>query len=812
MTFKDFFTLTELKDGLTSPSRVTELFNIMQNEKETLNNNNNNESTRQWSAVATAIAATENKECLDLFIQLDGLTFINKWLNDAQKFENDSENDDLEQLIVALLCVIEKLHVDPHWSPDSGIGKTVSNLCSHRSSLVQAKAKAICNKQTPSENNNENKENVEQVTDQKMMSACSDDDVQKEINKEEIVIMPTQEIVLESATDIIKAEKDEPKSENTPLTEVSSALEDAKEEQKVNSLEHKTLTLSTDVDHALEPATKTEIMEDTNDKDEEMVEGDESHTIEVDIASGIGDSTAGGLPEMSGTENPKTASDTENDEDEKKDVEMESDEDSGYRSSTPSVKVRDNDLISNRPSDMELDCGMVDPLELARQVAIEVECEVSSQEQSCSTSTGGLGNEVSSGPGPGPGPGSSSPAEPDIPATEMGQESGLNAEKGFSGFDLNQEFSSEETESAVDPVMTQISVVSASRAAAADGLPVAPLQFEGTLGWKGSAATSAFRRVPDSEKTFSSSSSHNNSNLLDFDLNVADACEDNNNNNKMEDFLSRDKIKENSRLQLDLNSLGDGDVGPISLDWKRDNRVTTLRQNGPLSPSVSSSSSSFRNIDLNLNDHFTGPNNASLDNPFLGKLFNNKRDEPVISIFGTQVRKDYIPPPARPNGRILEPSVDFSLGRPGPGSSLSLGSSMPYPNLPGYGYGHNGYAMGPMYPPPGAPIPYMVDSRGAHMLPSIPPPASFSQQTQPFFFNMGGPSGSNGAGTSRSNFDLNSGFLTEMGNRENNGGLRQFFNHNQASSSSVIGGKREEPDSGWEFFPINYKHQQPPWQ
>ncbi|KAJ0702324.1 hypothetical protein HanPI659440_Chr14g0528211 [Helianthus annuus] len=130
---------------------------------------------------------------------------------------------------------------------------------------------------------------------------------------------------------------------------------------------------------------------------------------------------------------------------------------------------------------------------------------------------------------------------------------------------------------------------------------------------------------------------------------------------------------------------------------------------------------------------------------------------------------------------------------------------MPYANLPAYGYGHNGYTMGPMYAPPGGPIPYMVQP-------------TFPQPTQPFFFNMaatGAPSGSNGAGPSRNSLDLNPGFITEMGNREmnnNNMGLRQFFNHNQASSSSVTGGKREEPDSGWELFPMNYKHQQPPWQ
>ncbi|XP_071702850.1 uncharacterized protein [Rutidosis leptorrhynchoides] len=807
MTLKDFFTLIELKDGLTNPSRVTDLLNVIQNTKETLKNVN--EASGQWSAVANTIAATENKECLDLFIQLDGLKFINKWLNDAQNFVNDSENDGLEELIIALLRAIEKLHVDRHGSVNSGFGKSVNDLCSHRSFVVQEKAKALCDKWTPpcqapgdeiECSSVDNEKNAEQTGDQKMTPVYSDD-VHQETDKEEI---PVQEIGMESDMDTIKAEKDEPKLENTPLTnDVPNDLEDAKEKREVNLLEHKTLTSSTDVDQALE----SEIMEDAIVKDEDMVDGGKSHSpgcqntvTEVNTTSGTGDSSGGGLWETPGAMNPKTTSDTEDDEGD----EAENNDVERSCLSNMMVNVRDGDLISNRPTDMELDCGMVDPLELARQVAIEVEQEIDSQDQTCSsTSTnenqqGGLGNEVSSGPEPKP--------ETDIPAVQISetrQESGHNAEKGFSGFDLNQEFSSEETESVIDTVTTPISVVSASRPAAADGPRFAPLQFEGSLGWKGSAATSAFRPVPDTN-------SNQRLNLLEFDLNVAEVSED----IKMEDFLSREKVEEPPRLNLDLNSVGDGDVGPISLDWKR------VRQNGPQSPCVSTSASSmhpsFRNIDLNLNNHFTSsnPNNASLKNSFLGKLFNNKRDEPVISIFGTQVevnRKDIIPPFTQPNGRILEPSVDFSLGRPG--SSLPLGSSMTYPNLPGYGYGPNGYAMGPMYAPPGAPIPYMVDTRGSPILPSMPP--ALSQQTQPLIFNMAGtsgPSGSNGAGTSRSNFDLNSGFLTEMGNRENNGGLRQFFNHNQASSSSVIGGKREEPESGWELFPINYKHQQPPWQ
>ena len=79
--------------------------------------------------------------------------------------------------------------------------------------------------------------------------------------------------------------------------------------------------------------------------------------------------------------------------------------------------------------------------------------------------------------------------------------------------------------------------------------------------------------------------------------------------------------------------------------------------------------------------------------------------------------------------------------------------------------------------------------------PAIPP---YSQQ--PFFMSMSGaPLGLNGAGPSRPNFDLNSGFMIEGGSI---GGLQQLFmpgqGSSQPSSSSGVGGKRKEPERGWD--------------
>lgn len=67
MAIEDFFTLTEMKDGLTAPARVKELINVLQKDKhKTIKNVGY--STRQWSSVGSTIAATENKDCLAIFL------------------------------------------------------------------------------------------------------------------------------------------------------------------------------------------------------------------------------------------------------------------------------------------------------------------------------------------------------------------------------------------------------------------------------------------------------------------------------------------------------------------------------------------------------------------------------------------------------------------------------------------------------------------------------------------------------------------------------------------------------------------------
>ncbi|XP_010439072.1 PREDICTED: uncharacterized protein LOC104722576 [Camelina sativa] len=141
MTLEDFFTLTEIKDGLAVTSRVEELVSVMQSSKDSVLKNNNGDVSRQWTAVGSAIAATKNRECLDVFENLDGLLYFSGWLAEAQMLAKDSVDGSIEESILALLAAIENLGVDSSKLVSSGVWVAVKRLVNHGSSRVQDKAR-----------------------------------------------------------------------------------------------------------------------------------------------------------------------------------------------------------------------------------------------------------------------------------------------------------------------------------------------------------------------------------------------------------------------------------------------------------------------------------------------------------------------------------------------------------------------------------------------------------------------------------------------------------------------------------------------
>ncbi|KAG2263296.1 hypothetical protein Bca52824_070375 [Brassica carinata] len=142
MALEDFFTLTELKDGLTVTSRVQELVSVMQSNKDSVLKDAG-DASRQWTAVASTIAVTKNRECLDVFVNLDGVRYFGSWLAEAQTLGNESVDKSVEESILALLEALENLGVDGSRLVSSGIWVAVKKLVDHGSSRVQDQARKL---------------------------------------------------------------------------------------------------------------------------------------------------------------------------------------------------------------------------------------------------------------------------------------------------------------------------------------------------------------------------------------------------------------------------------------------------------------------------------------------------------------------------------------------------------------------------------------------------------------------------------------------------------------------------------------------
>ncbi|KAL8514746.1 hypothetical protein ACS0TY_013724 [Phlomoides rotata] len=954
MTLEDFFTLTEMNNGLTAPSRVRELMAVMEKERDCIVKNAA-DSTRQWSAVARAIAATENNDCLDLFLHLDGLHFISKWLKDAQKFGDDKVDSFVEELITHLLQAVEKLDLDYEKLVASEIWTTVQNLFLHNSSKVQEKARAMfeswksktdsnpsildvdksgavtvdeagksadtdrgirhsetspCNGSVSRETSVNTKDHVF-TKDDPVLSTTSDaihpDQVESGNNLDKIgderslfhvgspsVLKPTmepppclsvgttsesripavprQDTLEESSkysTQSLKSESlsgklgvlEETKMSKGRSTNSSSDdFEEMKAVTELSSQRNSTAGDKSSCDEVLSCIDSRTTDSGGKGVKDEVCGSNQYRNSREFIAKERGDFSHYMLPRSSSNEKSWGHKDLRASpsgiEDEGKTNAFNlhgSDRANNY---TFHKKLMDSgpDRAGSKKSDVEIDYGLVDPLEVARQVAMEVEREyVDYREPSCSSSeklpesntrppnssdsvsqsrSGGgspmkVGNEPNSPEESSPTQEASATSSEDLDAeqadatqdmatsqvTEVAQEA-ADEEKGLCNLDLNQEVTLEDSDRPRNQFSAPVSIVSASRAAAVPAQPSAPLQFEGNLGWKGSAVTSAFRPAGGS-----SSSSKQRQGFLDFDLNVAENIDP-----KTGESSAETSSRKSEHLALDLNHTSD-DSGS-TLDW-RIGQFLPQHHNHPLL----SSKQPIRNIDLNDQPSYHNDSSANTYLSPVSRNFNVSRgansDETVISIMGTRVevnRKDFISQtPPLPNGRTPELAFDVNLR--GAGNFLGIGSALPYTHSSMYGY--NNIAPGPSMPfssiyGSGGPIPYMVDSRGQHVIPQIvgSAPAAFSQP--PFVLNMNSSTPSNGAGPSRSSFDLNSGMLMESGSKDPSGfGLflnsaqvrsvdEQLRPHPQPILTSVIGGKRKEPENGWENYP--FKHYTPPWK
>ncbi|XP_010920135.1 uncharacterized protein [Elaeis guineensis] len=536
----------------------------------------------------------------------------------------------------------------------------------------------------------------------------------------------------------------------------------------------------------------------------------------------------------------------------------------------------------DRRSEMEFECGEIDALEVARQVALEVEREVVDyREPFCSSSP-----EIDSGErvetcspelveGKQDRPTieelnqNESPTGKDLSDSssslkddnsEILAQSGIDTErneqdikpelttvaqevdfkigKNVWDFDLNEDVCTEDDHPINSTLNSQVNlsapkaVVAASKGA--PELPVSPSCFEGELGWRGSAATSAFRpayprRTPDAEMNLGPK---NRTSLSEIDLNVAES-EDNvavdlasvKEVPHLSGFPSGESSMEISsrrveRLKLDLNRLGDEDMSPHpSSFWN------LHHQNGDQSLSAASSSRQLSMKDFDLNDNPSlfdiggshNPNKPSFKAS--GMSGSVELDDPVVTIMGSRMaaeKKDYGNQTQQSylgNVLSLEPAV-------------SARQMLPYAHMPPPAYRYTGLGTGPALPYPPAlygpnSVPYMVDSRGAPVVPQIIGSAGLSgapSATPPFLTSVHGtPRSSKGTGSSQSGVDLNSAMtLMDSGNREP-GGFRQLvvqghdgLTEEQTRSAAQLASsgmtlKRKEPDCGRDPCTLGYK-------
>ncbi|URD98945.1 hypothetical protein MUK42_29272 [Musa troglodytarum] len=152
MTLEDFFTLTEMRDGLSSLARVEELLSMIQKLND-CTTSNLGDAVRQWSTVAGVLAATDHKECLNHFLELNGLSFLNQWLQEALNLSVDVNGIVVEELICSLLTSFERLPIDHKRKSASGIGITIELLLDHKSIPIKEKARILYAKWEHARNN-----------------------------------------------------------------------------------------------------------------------------------------------------------------------------------------------------------------------------------------------------------------------------------------------------------------------------------------------------------------------------------------------------------------------------------------------------------------------------------------------------------------------------------------------------------------------------------------------------------------------------------------------------------------------------------
>lgn len=931
MTLEDFFTLTEMKDGLMALSRVEELVRVMQEDRHCVVKNFP-EAARQWSAVASALAATENRDSLDLFIQLDGIQFLKHWLQEAQKCTHDDNSDcSVEESITSLLGALEKLPIDPECSKSSGIAITVKNLFGHKSSKVVDRAKALYHSWTKGRSSDSGNSNMirdgtrydNEVLASALVAVGSGSsehsDVEIPSSRENANLENCGEEKFSSETELSTPLLERTSSAKALDCSVSSkgeveeffdgskpkdTADDVKRTKPSEgcmlgamevSSDHVTSVpvcssspsdIKPDVTGHLDVKVRDSCLKSSPDSDMNKIASEPSTMKIKHKATGeCGECLSNVLPDLTGEgdslskpENPESPFSRAEDMSSAKDVselsmEVGGGEDSAITDNLSRLKIatKNSDVIDGRLQS-EPKCAVDDdPLEVARRVANELGQELgncsepfchSSEKRYSKMDQPGSPDSVNGKPvhgieatqnlsgGASRSEGNNLDTEPEdcIQDTVSSLVSGNAAEvasnsgKCMLGFDLNEEIYPEEHDWPKTPKFAPISFPAASEPPAVAGPPLVPLQVEA-----GSAVTSAFGPA-DLEKSAegSSYSLKQRQDLLEIDLNVADGGIDGTADTFIRDhipassgIISGESLievnsKQAERLNLDLNRVGDDDDALSSQRREMDSFYQNLDEHRSLSHATSSSSRQPSMIDIDLNENLSFTNDTDDQQNDIGQSFTKgvnasvsfKQEDSDVLIIGSRA--------AAPTGRNFTSTqyhlLNGQFGHSARGTNLARAQGIMEFQHPvacaSSPFGYSGFIMGPSMAlstvsGPGS-IPYMIDSRGAPVVPQVmgsavtfPPSCS----SQPFLMGVNSQSfHASGVKPAKAGFDLNSSLIVEGGNREI-GALRpgqsQLMEGSVWSASqylnSGIGMKRSEPDGGMEHYPFSYK-QQRVWQ
>ncbi|KAG8094863.1 hypothetical protein GUJ93_ZPchr0012g19209 [Zizania palustris] len=896
---EDFFTLTEMKDGISTVARIGELVSEIKKLKDAVELNTA-DLIRQCATAANTLASTKNEECLQHFVQLNGVGFLNQWLQDAQNCGENISNA-AEDLIVAVLTALECLPVDNTQLTSSGVLHTIQLLVNHRNTEINKKAGVFCHKwsslpkcssdvhnmdakehhsvqlklpesRLESENDRYNGANEAAIAEVKLkpeVMTCYSVPLAKHShtndNRDVVKQSPMLTHPNSSSANAILGDGNPSVPSLASHCGLENATNDAKSgASKVTpldvSMEAKTSVTNKPenpfVGNKLD-AEDQNISTSLNIKKSKSVSADmphsEKNTVEalnhlVNVSPALQDSSDD--ESTCKEEGPTSSSDT--------DVRGAVNElrlKRCMKSFGDSSKAADKKLTAEKgdTSTPLAEYDDTDALEVARLVAIEVEREVIDyREPFCgspdinSRRSDSPDSEARQQPEPpmdepnddnkssttGEDSGSSSSMKED--GSGITDDSGTFSRKHvrsmeLGGIDLNENQCTEEnnghTKSTVSNSINLSTPIAVAASRASSVFP-ARLHFEGELGWKGSAATSAFRRAspwrtPDEYKSVSASS-HKTINVL-FDLNIAEsdsATADEHLSAAILPLSSEHLPKDTSAnvgigrsLELDLNCPCDSEEAAITTSnvpsWNRD------QYNGDWSHPSSSSSSrqpAVRNFDLNDNTPTVDGFSRGVDKLFVKASGRDLSDNSAVTILGQRIVLGQKEHSHQNQHNFFGPSVesrDPARSMQSYAHSPSDYSAVSYPSQPTLSFPPPFYAPGS--------VPYMVDAMGTPVMPPLPglgvPNLSglSAGTSHPYFSSRAIPPSSSELSYSHPGMDLNYGRSYEGGRREGGSywpvsfqGQTMFVdermvNMPQGGDSGVVL-KRKGPDSGWDLY------------